>query len=362
MYELSALGFGPFFAQQLPHHGDVPRRDPIVARIAAEHRQAYQVFSEAGAGPAKLTGRLAHELGAEAFPGVGDWVTLQSAPAPEQVCLIDSVLERRTVFTRGAAGRVSQGQVIAANVDVVLVVCGLDADFSLRRLERYLARVWASGAQPVIVLSKADLCRDAEGKVALVEQRNPGVPTLATCALEQGRQGLEAVEQIVTPGVTVAVVGSSGAGKSTLINALLGESQLATAEVRASDGRGRHTTTHRQLIVLPEGGLLIDTPGMRELQLLDADGLASAFSDIGALATGCRYRDCRHLSEPGCAVREAVEEGELPADRLEHFEELEREAAAYETRRDATQRRKAGREMRQKIREAQRMRRWKGGD
>lgn len=361
MYELSALGFGPFFAQQLSNH-EVPSHEVIVARIAAEHRSAYEVFSEAGVGPARLTGRLAHELGAEAFPGVGDWVTLQSAPAPEQVCLIDSVLERRTVFTRGAAGRAAQGQVIAANVDVVLVVCGLDADFSLRRLERYLARVWASGAQPVIVLSKVDLCGDAVAKVERVEQRNPGVLTLATCALEQGQQGLEPLAQLVRPGVTVAVVGSSGAGKSTLINALSGEPQLATGEVRASDGRGQHTTTHRQLIVLPEGGLLIDTPGMRELQLLDADGLESVFADIGALATRCRYRDCRHLSEPGCAVREAVEEGDLPADRLEHFEELEREAAAYESRRDAPQRRKAGRVMRQMVREAQRLRRWKRGE
>ncbi|MCB1153363.1 ribosome small subunit-dependent GTPase A, partial [bacterium] len=265
MHELSALGFGPFFAEQITDE------NAVVARVAAEHRGGYEVWSAQGDGFAQLAGRLTYEQSDDALPGVGDFVTLKAAPDDGGVAVIDRVLTRRTVFTRGAAGRVAKGQVVAANVDTVFAVCGLDDDFNVRRVERYLARIWAGGAQPVVVLSKADLCDDIAGRVADIEAVAIGVPVIVTSVFDD--VGIDDMAGHIPPGTTAALVGSSGAGKSTLINALLGDEIMATGEVRHRDGRGRHTTTHRQLIALPNGGLLIDTPGMRELQLFDEEGL-----------------------------------------------------------------------------------------
>ena len=355
VYDLSALGFGPFFAQQLPSPGD----EGIPARVAAEHRGACEVWAATGSGRARLAGRLRRDPGDTGFPGVGDWVILRHAPGPDRTSVIERVLERRTVFTRGAAGREARVQVVAANVDLVFVVCGLDADFNVHRIERYLARVWAGGAQPVVILNKADLCADTGAPVAEVEAHAVGVPVHVVSALRL--ENLEAVRADITAGTTVALVGSSGAGKSTLVNALLGEDRMRTGEVRAGDGRGCHVTTHRQLVLLPGGGLLLDTPGMRELQLLDEDGLDTVFGDVAALAERCRFRDCRHDTEPGCAVRAAVESGELAADRLEHYRQLEREAQAFERRHDERARRQYGREWGQRYDEILRMRRWKEG-
>lgn len=348
MAGLDSLGFGPFFEAQLAP-GEVP------ARIAAEHRGAWEVWAEAGAGRAQLAGRLRLEDGA---PGVGDWVVVKGAPGPGHVTTIERVLDRRTAFTRGAAGREAQAQVVAANVDVVLVVAGLDADFNVRRLERYLARVFASGAQPVVVLNKADVCDDAAARVREVERHAPGVAVHAVSALAD--EGLETLRARLADGVTVALVGSSGAGKSTLVNALLGAQRMRTGAVRASDGRGVHVTTHRQLVLLPGGGLLLDTPGMRELQLLDDEGLDAVFGDIAALATGCRFHDCQHATEPGCAVKAAVASGELEAERLEHYRKLEREARANELRHDEHRRRQAERVWGALSDEVARLRRWKG--
>ncbi len=356
MYEPSSLGFGPFFVSQL-ESGD--GGDTVPARIAAEHRGAYEVWSRAGASPARLAGRLRRELEGRALPGVGDWVILAGAPRADEPVVIERVLERRTLFTRGAAGRAARVQVVAANVDLVFVVCGLDEDFNLRRLERYLARVGASGAEPVAILSKADLCADVADRVAELERRVGGVPVLVTSAL--GREGLEAVRARVPAGATVALVGSSGAGKSTLVNALLGEERLPTGPIRASDGRGRHVTTHRQLVLLPGGGLLLDTPGMRELALSDEDGLDLAFADLTALAARCRYRDCRHEAEPGCAVRAAVESGALDPEQVEHHQQLAREARAFELRHDPRRRRQEARRWNQLADELARLRRFKGG-
>lgn len=356
MYELSALGFGPFFECQLQC---VSGRPATPARIAAEHRGAFEVWAATGSGPAQLAGRLRRELEKVGPAGVGDWVILDGPPTPNRAAVIDRVLARRTVFTRGAAGRQARTQVIAANVDLVFAVCGLDADFNVRRLERYVARIWASGAQPAVVLNKADLCEDPSARAGQVADHCPGVPIHVTSALLS--DGVEAVRSVIQAGMTVALVGSSGAGKSTLVNALLGEERMATGEVRARDGRGRHVTTHRQLVVLPGGGLLLDTPGMRELQLVDEDGLDAVFGDIAALAARCRFRDCRHDGEPGCAVREAVESGALAAERVEHFRALEREARAYERRHDERLRRQSGRLWGQLADEAARLRRWKGG-
>jgi ribosome biogenesis GTPase len=355
VYELPALGFGPYFEQQL-----LPSDDGVIpARIAAEHRGAYEVWSTTGSGRAHLAGRLRLELEDAGVPGVGDWVVVKDAPGPGRTTLIERVLERRTVFTRGAAGREARAQVVAANVDLVFAVCGLDADFNVRRIERYLARIWASGAQPFVILNKADLCAGAGARVAEVESRAVGVPVHVTSALHS--EGTETVRACIHDGMTVALVGSSGAGKSTLVNALLGEERMRTGEVRASDGRGCHVTTHRQLVILPGGGLLLDTPGMRELQILDEDGLDTVFGDIAALAGRCRFRDCRHDTEPGCAVKEAVESGELDADRIENYRKLEREAQANELRHDEHRRRQAERVWGQLTDEVAQLRKWKGG-
>jgi ribosome biogenesis GTPase len=242
----------------------------------------------------------------------------------------------------------------------VFAVCGLDADFNVRRIERYLARIWAGGAQPAVVLNKADLCDEVAARCAEVEASCPGIQVYVTSALHG--DGLPAVRASIRPALTAALVGSSGAGKSTLVNALLGEERMATGETRARDGRGRHVTTHRQLALLPDGGLLLDTPGMRELQLLDEDGLGAVFEDIAAIAARCRFRDCRHEAEPGCAVRAAVEAGELPAERLEHYLKLQREAQAFERRHDAQQRKQSARLWGQLYREVERLQRWKRGE
>lgn len=354
MYDLSTLGFGPFFEAQLIHGESIP------ARIAAEHRGGYKVWAAAGAGLARLAGRLSRDLEGEALPGVGDWVTLRSVPGEDTVAVIDGVLGRHTVFLRGAAGRETRGQVIAANVDIVFIVCGLDADYNVRRIERYLARVWASGATPAVLLNKGDLCDDIDARVDEVARSCLGVPVHVVSALRA--EGIEVIREHLGVGITGALVGSSGAGKSTLINALLGEERMATGGVRARDGRGSHTTTHRQLVLLPDQGLLMDTPGMRELQLFDEEGIGTAFSDISDIAAGCRFRDCRHQSEPGCAVREAVTAGNLSTERLEHFLKMKEEAHAYEVRHDERLRREADRALgKQYARAAKTHKRWKEG-
>jgi len=331
VYELSALGFGPFFEQQLQQSGG---DEVIPARIAAEHRGAYEVWSTAGSGRAQLAGRLRLELEDAGAPGVGDWVVVKDAPDPGHTTVIERVFERRTVFTRGAAGRESRAQAVAANVDLVFAVCGLDADFNVRRIERYLARIWASGAEPAVILNKADICADTAARVAEVENHAVGVPVHVISALHS--EGIEAVRACIHNGMTVALVGSSGAGKSTLVNALLGEERMRTGEVRASDGRGCHVTTHRQLVLLPGGGLLLDTPGMRELQLWSADeGLTETFEDIDALASSCYFTDCQHRTEPRCAVKAAVDDGRLPAERLANYHKLQDEQQHLLDRQDA---------------------------
>ena len=356
MSELSDLGFGPFFERQLQ---TVQGREEVPARIAAEHRGAYEVWSASGAGPARLAGRLRLTDDAAGLPGAGDWVVLDGAPAPGRTAVVERVLARRTVFTRAAAGRRAVAQAVAANVDLVFAVCGLDADFNLRRIERYVARIWASGAQPAVILSKSDLCDGAAERAGEVAGRVPGVEVIVTSAPCAG--GVAEVRARIGPGVTAAFVGSSGAGKSTLINALLGEERLATGAVRAADGRGCHVTTHRQLVRLPGGGLVLDTPGMRELALVDEEGLDALFGEVEALAARCRYRDCRHDSEPGCAVKAAVAAGNLDADRLEHYRQLGREAAAFARRHDEHARRQSERVWGQLADEVARLRRWKGG-
>lgn len=354
MFELFPLGWNTFFEAQWQSW---QASDLIPARVAAEHRGAYEVWSANGRGGAQIAGRLRHE---GAFAGVGDWVALDSPPGPDRAVTVQRVFERRTVFTRGAAGREARTQVIAANVDCVFVVCGLDADFNLRRIERYVARVWGSGALPIVVLSKSDLGDGSSAAVQETEARCPGVEVLAVSAVRG--DGLSEVRAKIPPGSTAALVGSSGAGKSTLVNALVGAEAMATGDVRDRDGRGCHTTTHRQLVMLPGGGLLLDTPGMRELQLSDVGGLAVAFEDVESLAAGCRFSDCTHGDEPGCAVQAAIEAGELGAERLEHFLQLQSEARSYERRHDARLRREDERAWGRLIHEAKRQVRRKRGE
>jgi ribosome biogenesis GTPase len=337
VFELTQLGFDRYFEAQLQCNNIEMTR---VARVASEHREALEVWTAAGSGLARLAGRLRQEAAPASLPAVGDWVVLREALGPDQTPVIDQVLERRTVFTRGAVGREARQQVVAANVDLVFVVSGLNRDFNPRRLDRYVARVLASGAEPVLLLNKADLCPQAPQTAQEVQRRYPALEVLVLSAL-QGL-GLEPLRQRLRPGLTIALVGSSGAGKSTLVNALLGRSAMATGAC-AADGRGHHVTSHRQLVLLPDGGLLLDTPGMKELQLVDEEGLEGVFGDLTALAAACRFPDCRHESEPGCAVQAALALGELDPGRLEHYRKLQREARAFEIRQDARLRHEADR-------------------
>ncbi|HEV2363835.1 MAG TPA: ribosome small subunit-dependent GTPase A [Caulobacteraceae bacterium] len=306
------------------------------ARVIAQHRGRYLVTAAAGEVDAEIGGRLAREATPVDLPVAGDFVAIE--PAGPGFAIIRQVLHRRTLFTRWAAGTRGRrqprptGQPVAANADLALLAEPLVPTLNLRRLERYLAAAWSSGARPAVVLTKADLCADLDAAAAEVAAVTFDVPMLAVSAVTGA--GLDAVRALLAPGITAALLGASGAGKSTLINGLLGEDRLRTGGVRENDGRGRHTTTHRELILLPGGALVLDTPGMRELGLWDAeDGVAVGFADIESLAADCRFRNCSHCGEPGCAVRSAVEAGALDPARLASFRKLAREAA-FEAARD----------------------------
>jgi ribosome biogenesis GTPase len=304
----------------------------VPGRVAVQHRGAYDVLTELGELRCDVRGRLYDESSSTAeLPAVGDWVAV--APRPdEQAGTIEAVLPRRTRFSRKTAWQAAEEQVLAANVDVVLLVTSLNEDFDLRRLERYLTLARESGAAPVVVLAKADLHPDPAAAVAEAESVALGVPVIAVST--RTRQGLEAVRSYLGPGVTAALLGSSGVGKSTLVNTLAGEELLATREIRA-DGKGRHTTVRRELVQLPDGALVIDTPGMRELQLWVADeGLEETFDDVTSLFEHCRFSDCTHEVEPGCAVQEAIAEGRLAAERWQSYLKLQAELAHLERRLD----------------------------
>ena len=302
------------------------------ARVAVQHRGQYEVLAEAGELKADVAGRLLHEAPSDAaLPVVGDWVAL--APRPDEGAgTIHAVLPRRTRISRKTPWLAAKEQVLAANVDTVLLTTSLNEDLNLRRLERYLATAWDSGADPVIVLTKADLHPDPGAATAEVESIAFGVPVLVV-SVRTG-EGLDDVAAIASPGRTLVLLGSSGVGKSTLVNTLAGEELLATNELR-SDGRGRHTTSHRQLVVLPSGGLVVDTPGLRELQLWEVgQGVEHSFEDVTALFEHCRFNDCAHDREPGCAVHAALDEGTLDAVRWESYLKLQRELEHLERRLD----------------------------
>jgi ribosome biogenesis GTPase len=309
------------------------------ARVSAAHRDAWVVaLPGAGDRDAVIAGRLRNDaLGPADLPAVGDWVAVApGAGTGSGPAVISAVLPRRSVFGRSNSdasrrdgARSVDEQVLAANVDVAFVVTGLDGDFNLRRLERYLAVAWSGGTTPVILLNKADLAADPAGYRLAAGAVAPGVEVRPISALT-GDGVADLVAAHLVAGRTAVVLGSSGAGKSTLVNTLLGREHLRTAAVREDDARGRHTTTHRELVRLPGGALLIDTPGIRSLGVAGAaDGIDAAFADIAELAEGCRFRDCRHDGEPGCAVTAAVADGTLDARRFQSHRKLEREAAHH---------------------------------
>lgn len=291
-----------------------------IARVITQERGQYTVATATAERPAVVSGKLLYNTeDLTTLPGVGDWVLLAG---DDDLGVIQAVLPRTSCIVRKAAGTIPRGQVIAANVDIVFICMSLNENFNLRRLERYLAVVWESGATPVIVLTKADLAPDLEAQLRDVQAIAIGAEVVATAALAQ--HGVDAVRSFVAADTTIAFIGSSGVGKSTLINALVGTEVMDTSGLR-NDGQGRHTTTHREAILLPGGGVLIDTPGMRELGIEAAD-LDRTFSDIEALAADCRFGDCSHQSEPGCAVQAAVLGGELDAARLANYRKLGAEA------------------------------------
>lgn len=325
---LAELGWNVFFDG---HFRPYAAQGLLPGRVGLEHQHIYRVYLEDGEPLAHVAGRLRHRAaGRHEFPAVGDWVAVARS-AVERRAVIHAVLPRRSRFSRKVAGSTTEEQVVAANVDTVFLVAGLDDNFNLRRMERYLVMAREGGASPVVVLNKADLCSENESRVREVESIASGAPVhLVSCVTGQG---LDRLVAYAPPSQTVALLGSSGVGKSTIINRLLGREKQRTRDVRPTDSRGRHTTTHRELIVLPTGGLLIDTPGMRELQMWDAVGsLGETFDDIAELAPGCHFRDCRHDTEPRCAVRAAVEAGRLAPGRLESYLRLQRELDALTRR------------------------------
>ncbi len=325
---LRALGWDDTFAAAFAPHAE----RSVPGRVTLEHQKIYRVTTAEGDVLARVRGRLRHQAERrDAFPAVGDWVAVSGGTVTGDEGSIEALLPRRSRFSRKVAGGTTEEQVVAANIDTVFLVTGLDHDFNLRRIERYLTTAWDGGARPVIVLNKADLAADLPAMVREVEAVASGAP-IHVMSSKRG-EGVDALLAYLAVGRTVAFLGSSGVGKSTLINRLRGDERQRTAEVRASDSRGRHTTTHRELLELPGGGLLIDTPGMREMQLWEGN-LEDAFADIHALAAGCHFRDCRHRSEPRCAVAEAAANGVLDPARLESFRRLQRELDLQARRQD----------------------------
>lgn len=320
--ELAPWGWRSEFERHVPE-GFRP------ARVLARHRASWVVHDGRFPQRAALRGAFLHDADPGTLPVTGDWVLLAADPGDTR---IHGLLPRSGLLRRREPGSPPRAQALAAHVETALLVGALNGDFNLRRLERALAQVAAEGIRAVLVLTKADLCPDWQA--CLREARALGAAGALALSVREG-WGLEGLEPFLRPGDTLALLGSSGAGKSTLLNALLGEARQSTGEVRQGDGRGRHTTTRRELFPLPGGALMIDTPGLREWQLWNAsEGVGQAFADLDPAAAGCRFRDCTHTAEPGCAVLEAVAQGRVPAGRLESRRKLAREAAFQQSLED----------------------------
>ena len=342
---LHDLGWDAFFADAFEPYR---RENLIPARVSARHHGPCELLSERG----RLGGIPAGRLTDDELPAVGDWVAARPLEH-ERKALIEAVLPRRSAFTRKEAWRRTVAQVVAANVDTVFVVTAFGADLNARRLERYLTATWDSGASPAIVVNKSDLADDPEAELAQLGPVALGVAVHAVSAATG--EGLATLEPYLARGRTIALLGSSGVGKSTLVNRLAGRELLATAETSAG-GRGRHTTSHRELVPLPGGALLLDTPGLRELQLwADEEALEATFADVAELAAACRFSDCAHDREPGCAVQAALAAGSLPPERFASYRKLQRELRALELRKDARLRAEARKEIRRFSRDLRRV-------
>jgi ribosome biogenesis GTPase len=321
---LKKLGWNAFFGERF--RGYATDHEP--GRVSTVNKNSCKVHMKGGVVRARVSGKLRQD---GLRPAVGDWVAIHRDES--DIFTIQAVLPRKSKISRKDPGRATGEQVIVTNIETVFIVTSLNQDLNMRRLERYIATAKQSGAEPVIVLNKSDICTDVEAKIDEVKAIAPDLSVLAISATE--KIGLEKLSPYLQDGKTAVLLGSSGVGKSTLINALEGRERQKIGEIREDDGRGRHTTTARELLILEKGGIIIDNPGMREIQLWDAsDGLDDAFQDIAELAKECKFSDCRHETEPGCAVKKAIEEGTLSEGRLESYRKLQRELSAIERKKN----------------------------